>query len=198
MDKWSWLDYSPWGLKELDMTEWLTVLLRCPLGFPRGSVVKRICLQCRSCRRHWFNPWVGKITWRRAWKPTPVFLPWRIQWKEEPSVLQSMGSHRIGHDWVNWACMHTLPPKCTDIVDLLAQSTGVVVICFFYFLINIYFLLFWGHSEFPLENNSAFFPNTWTVVQAALIPPLALGLANQLILPYRSQCFVQEWAWAPI
>ena len=22
-----------------------------------------------------FNPWVGKIPWRRAWQPTPVFLP---------------------------------------------------------------------------------------------------------------------------
>ena len=22
-----------------------------------------------------FNPWVGKIPWRRAWEPTPVFLP---------------------------------------------------------------------------------------------------------------------------
>ena len=22
-----------------------------------------------------FNPWVGKIPWRKAWQPTPVFLP---------------------------------------------------------------------------------------------------------------------------
>ena len=22
-----------------------------------------------------FNPWVGKIRWRREWLPTPVFLP---------------------------------------------------------------------------------------------------------------------------
>ena len=25
--------------------------------------------------RHGFDPWVGKIPWRRAWQPTPVFLP---------------------------------------------------------------------------------------------------------------------------
>ena len=25
-------------------------------------------------KRHGFNPWVGKISWRRAWQPTPVFL----------------------------------------------------------------------------------------------------------------------------
>ena len=26
-------------------------------------------------RRRRFNPWVGKIPWRRAWQPTPVFSP---------------------------------------------------------------------------------------------------------------------------
>ena len=25
-----------------------------------------------------FDPWVGKIPWRRAWKPTPVFLPGEV------------------------------------------------------------------------------------------------------------------------
>ena len=23
----------------------------------------------------WFDPWVGKICWRRKWQPIPVFLP---------------------------------------------------------------------------------------------------------------------------
>ena len=22
-----------------------------------------------------FNPWIGKIPWRKTWQPTPVFLP---------------------------------------------------------------------------------------------------------------------------
>ena len=25
--------------------------------------------------RHRFDPWVGKIPWRRAWQPTLVFFP---------------------------------------------------------------------------------------------------------------------------
>ena len=50
---------------------WHRVEIRA-VFFPGGSVVKRICLQCR---RHGFNPWVGKILWRRKWQPTPVFLP---------------------------------------------------------------------------------------------------------------------------
>ena len=28
-----------------------------------------------QCRRPRFNPWVGKIPWRRKWQPAPVFLP---------------------------------------------------------------------------------------------------------------------------
>ena len=31
----------------------------------------RICLQCK---RPWFDPWVGKIRWRREWQPTPEHL----------------------------------------------------------------------------------------------------------------------------
>ena len=30
----------------------------------------------------------------------PSILAWRIPWTEEPGGLQSMGSHRVGHDWV--------------------------------------------------------------------------------------------------
>ena len=31
--------------------------------------------QSRTCKRCRFDPWVGKIPWRRVWQPTPVFLP---------------------------------------------------------------------------------------------------------------------------
>ena len=36
-----------------------------------------ICQQsvCLQCRRPGFDPWAGKIPWRRKWQPTPVFLP---------------------------------------------------------------------------------------------------------------------------
>ena len=30
---------------------------------------------CLQGGRPGFNPWVGKIPWRRKWQPTPVFLP---------------------------------------------------------------------------------------------------------------------------
>ena len=55
-------------------------------------------LHCRSHRRHRFDPWIGKIPWRRAWQPTPVFLPGESPWAEEPGRLQSMRSQTVGHN----------------------------------------------------------------------------------------------------
>ena len=45
-----------------------------------------------------FNPWVGKIPWRRDSLPTPLFLPGESPWTEEPKEIQCMGSQRVGHD----------------------------------------------------------------------------------------------------
>ena len=42
--------------------------------FPSGSVVKNLPAM-QETQEMWFNPWVGRIPWRRAWQPTPVFLP---------------------------------------------------------------------------------------------------------------------------
>ena len=48
--------------------------LRSLLG---DAVVKKspATCQCRRCKRWGFDPWVGKIPWRRRWQPTTVFLP---------------------------------------------------------------------------------------------------------------------------
>jgi len=40
-----------------------------------GASGKEHACQCRRCKRHGFNSQVGKIPWRRAAKPTPVFSP---------------------------------------------------------------------------------------------------------------------------
>ena len=44
-----------------------------------------------QCRRHRFDPWVSKISWRRKWQPTLVFLPGKSYGQKEPGGLQSMG-----------------------------------------------------------------------------------------------------------
>ena len=62
-----------------------------------------------QCRRPEFDPWVGKIPWRRKCLPTPVFLPGEFQ------VQRSLGgSQKVGHDWVtNILLTHmTYPLHC--------------------------------------------------------------------------------------
>ena len=49
-------------------------------------------------RRPGFDPWVKKMPWRREGLPTPVFLPGKIPWKEEPGGLQSTRLQRVRHD----------------------------------------------------------------------------------------------------
>ena len=73
------------------------------MGLPWWLSGKKSC----QCKRRGFNPWVGKIPWRREWQPTPVFLPGAFPWTEEPGKLQSMGSQRIGHDWVTSLSLFT-------------------------------------------------------------------------------------------
>ena len=49
------------------------------IGFSNGSSCEEFTCHCRRCKRCRFDPWVGKIPWRRKWQPTPVFLPGESQ-----------------------------------------------------------------------------------------------------------------------
>ena len=58
------------------------------LGFPGGSGIHL------QCRRPGFSPCVGKIPWRRAWQPTPVFLPGESSGTEDsPDKNPGVGCH---------------------------------------------------------------------------------------------------------
>ena len=55
----------------------------------------RVCLQFR---RPVFDPWVGKVFWRRELQATPVFLPGEFH-GQRSLVAYSPWGHRAGHDW---------------------------------------------------------------------------------------------------
>ena len=65
------------------------------VGFPGGSDGKK-----KNLPAMW-ETWVQSLGWedplRRAWQPTPVFLPGESPWTEELGGLQSMGSQEVGH-----------------------------------------------------------------------------------------------------
>ena len=42
-------------------------------------VVKNLPANAGDVRDWGFDPWVGKMPWRRKWKPTSVFLPGESQ-----------------------------------------------------------------------------------------------------------------------
>ena len=75
-----------------------------------------------KCGRPGFDPWVGKIPWRRAWQPTPVFLPGESPWTEEPGGLQSMGSPRAGH---GRATKHTTQLENTHPSSFKSKSSQI-------------------------------------------------------------------------
>ena len=75
---WSWPRYQHWTLSFPylvfpSILDAFTSSKFLSCGFPGGSVVKNPP-QYRTHRRHGFNPWVGKIPWRREWQPIAVFL----------------------------------------------------------------------------------------------------------------------------
>ena len=97
--------------------------------YPGGTSGKQSACQSRRHKRHGFNPWVGKMPWRRKWQPAPVFLPgeshghrrpgfpswvgkipWRRKWQPIPVLLpgkshgQSMGCQRVRHNWAHTQC----------------------------------------------------------------------------------------------
>ena len=87
-------------------------------------------------RRLGFDPWVGKIPWKRKWHPLSI-LAWRIPWTEEPGGLQpielqgirqmkllSIHTHTHTMLTVNFAFVvhHSLNPWCLQSVQHILKT----------------------------------------------------------------------------
>ena len=58
----------------INATDFITLIICPSLGLQVVLVVKNPAANAGDMR-HGFDPWVGKIHWRRAWQSTAVFLP---------------------------------------------------------------------------------------------------------------------------
>ena len=92
---------------------WLQVSMAS--GVPSGSAVKNP----PAMQETWFDPWVGKIPWRKAWQPTPVSLSGQSHGQRSLAGLQSTGLQRVGHDW---ATKHSIKWLSKAQSMVLAQS----------------------------------------------------------------------------
>ena len=52
----------------------------------------------RQWKRRRFNPWVGKISWRRESQPTPVFLPGKSHGQKSLVGYRPWGHKRVGYN----------------------------------------------------------------------------------------------------
>ena len=70
-------------------------------GFQVVLVVKNFACQYRRCKKSGFDIWVTKIPWRRAWQPTPVFMPGE---SHEQSSLVGYTVFRVtkSQTWLKW------------------------------------------------------------------------------------------------
>ena len=95
--------------------------LRC---LPRWLNGKESACQYRSQKRREFSPWVWKVSWRRKWKPNPVFVPGKSHWQRSqvdysPQDLKEqarLSTHTHTHTHTHTTelnilniCLHFLP-----------------------------------------------------------------------------------------
>ena len=93
------------------------------LGFPGGSEGKE-----SACDAGVLGSIPGlKIPWRRAWQPSPIFLPGEYPWTEKPGGLQSMGPQRVRHAWmIKHSSIIDTKVLYTDILHSLAVFISVL------------------------------------------------------------------------
>ena len=58
-------------------------------------VVKNPAANIGDNIRLWFDPWVGKIPWRRKYQYTPEFLPWESHEQRSLGVYSSWGGKKL-------------------------------------------------------------------------------------------------------
>ena len=58
---------------------------------PRASLVAQMVKNLPAMQETRFDPWVGKMPWKREWLPTPVFLPGRPQGQRSLMGLSPWG-----------------------------------------------------------------------------------------------------------
>ena len=90
------------------------------IGIPGGTAVKESSCQRKRCR---FDPWVGKIPWRKKMTTHSNTLAWEIPQTEETGRQEFMGSQRVRHYLVTKP-----PPPCL-----------YILIFHFYFNVNLFY-----------------------------------------------------------
>ena len=83
-------------------------------NFPDGASGKELECQCSRRKRHKFDPWVGKIPWRRKWQPAPVFFPGKLRGQRSLQGYGPWGCKELyTTEWLS-THTHTQGALCDD------------------------------------------------------------------------------------
>ena len=63
------------------------------IDFLGGATGKEPACQCKE---HEFNPWVGKVPWRRKWQPAPIFLSGKVSGQRSLAGYSPWGHRESG------------------------------------------------------------------------------------------------------
>ena len=124
------------GVAELDMTEHThafnseSLLLSLLLLLANCLRWWRICLQGR---RPWFDSWFGKMPWRKAWQPTPMFLPGESHEQRSLVVCTPWGGKEL---------------------DMTERLTLTLTYFFFFFHFDFHTLNFWRERQKLYRNHT--------------------------------------------
>ena len=78
-------------------------------SFPGGTSGEEPTCQCKRHKTCRLDPWVRKIPWRRAWQPTPVFLPGESHGQRSPVDHSAWGCKELEMTEVTYhACTFVL------------------------------------------------------------------------------------------
>ena len=71
-------------------------LNQIPYDYIRASLVAQPVKNPPAVQETGFNPWVGKIPWRRKWQPTPVSLPGKSHGHQSLVGCSPWGGKELG------------------------------------------------------------------------------------------------------
>ena len=94
------MDRGAWQATVHGVTKSQTWLRDFQFQFSGGANDKERACKCGRYKRYGFDPWVGKIPWRRKWQPTPVFLP------GESHGSQSLAGYSHRQTWLTQLSEH--------------------------------------------------------------------------------------------
>ena len=91
--------------------------------------VKESVCQCTRHKRHGFDPWVGKMPWRRNWQSSPVFLPGKSMdrgaWQ---AIIHGVAKSRMQLSTHTWMSSQIHGNRKQNVVARIWEE-GQILIC---------------------------------------------------------------------